>query len=68
MKKKRFRVETTFSLARFDTFERLDDIVNRFCAKHEVVKVEPFNHNCSKCEGDLGYMIVYLDKNDQKDH
>lgn len=63
---KKYRVETTFTLKRFDTFERLDDVVNKFCKKHDVIEVKPFTHKCKDCDGNIGYMIVYLEKHKRK--
>ena len=53
------QVETTFTLQKFDTYERLDEIVNKFCRTHEIISVTPFNHKCDKCKGDIGYQIIY---------
>ena len=53
------QVESTFSLQRFDTYEKLDEVVNRFIRTHKTIEVKPFEHKCDKCEQDVGYLIVY---------
>jgi len=53
------QVETTLTLKRFDTFERLDEQVNQFIANHNVISVERFYHQCNYCDSDIGYSIIY---------
>lgn len=53
------QVETTLTLKRFDTYERLDEQVNQFIKNHNVISVERFQHKCNNCDGDIGYSIIY---------
>ena len=50
------KTQSTFTLARLQTYEKLDSTVRRFCDTHDVVEIKIITHP------GFGYAIVYEEK------